>query len=237
MSLNDADKPTAAVDSADDPESKRMAELVNRIVRGDQQALSEMFATYRPSLWRMVNFRLHPQLQGRIDVDDVLQEAWLKAVSQMENFITDASRSCFVWFRMIVSQTLVDLHRRHLGAAKRSAAKEFSIDRGWSAESTSYSIAFHLAGSATSPSNAAIKMEMSKQLDAALQGMSEIDREVLALRHFEELSNSETAQILEMSEQAASARYMRALARLKQVLQTISYFSEELPRPKNEDDG
>lgn len=224
------------VDPAGDAESEEMQDLVNRILRGDQQALAEMFAKYRPSLWRMVNFRLHPQLQGRVDVDDVLQESWIKAVSQMDRFITDASRSSFVWFRMIVSQTLVDLHRRHVGAAKRSAAKEFSIDRGWSAQSTSYSLAFHLLGSVTSPSNAAMKMEMSKQLDAALQGMSDIDREVLALRHFEELSNSETAQVLEMSEQAASARYMRALARLKQVLQTIAYFRDEPSLAEKGDD-
>lgn len=210
--------------AARDPEEQ---ELVNRIIRGDQQALAEMFLRFRPSLWRMVNFRLHPQLQGRVDVDDVLQEAWIKAMGQIDHFLTDASRSCFVWFRMIVSQTLVDLHRRHLGAAKRSAAKEFSIHSGWSPESTSYSIAFHLLGSMTSPSYAALRAELSKQLDTALQGMSEIDREVLALRHFEELTNSETAQVLEMSEQATSARYVRALSRLKQVLQALSYFDDE----------
>lgn len=224
-------------DAIDEAEEREHQDLVNRILRGDQQALSDLFSKFRPALWRMVNFRLHPQLQGRVDVDDVLQESWMKAVSQMENFITDAARSSFVWFRMIVSQTLVDLHRRHVGAAKRSAAREFSIDRGWSAESTSYSLAFHLLGSVTSPSNAAMKMELSKQLDAALQGMSEIDREVLALRHFEELTNAETAQVLEMSEQAASARYMRALARLKQVLQTIAYFQDDPALTGNPDDA
>lgn len=201
-------------------------DLINRTIRGDQQALAELFSQYRPSLWRMVNFRLHPQLQGRVDVDDVLQEAWLKASGQIGRFITDASQSSFVWFRMIVSQTLVDLHRRHLGASKRSAAKEFSIDSGWSPASTSYSIAYHLLGSITSPSNAAVRMEMSAQLDAAMQSMNDIDREVLALRHFEELTNAETALVLNMSEQAASARYVRALARLKSVLQTIDDFRD-----------
>ena len=202
-------------------------ELVNRIIRGDVEALAEMFSRFRPALWRLVNFRLHPQLQGRIDVEDVLQEAWLKAEDQISRFLTDATRSCFVWFRMIVSQTLVDLHRRHLGAAKRSAAREFSIHSGWSPQSTSHSIAFQLLGRLSSPSKAALRSELSQQLDAALQGMNEIDREVLALRHFEELSNAETAQVLEMSEQAASARYIRALARLKTVLQALSYFQDD----------
>lgn len=202
-------------------------ERINRIIRGDQQALAELFSQYRPSLWRMVNFRLHPQLQGRIDVDDVLQESWIKAVGQMDRFLTEAAFSPFVWFRMIVSQTLVDLHRRHLGAAKRSAAREFSLQSGWNPASTSYSIAFHLLGSLTSPSRAALKEELSKQLETALQSMSDIDREVLALRHFEELSNAETAQVLQMSQQAASARYVRALTRLKEVLKALRYFEDE----------
>jgi len=204
-------------------------DLINRTMRGDQQALAELFSQYRPSLWRMVNFRLHPQLQGRIDVDDVLQEAWIKASSQIGRFVTDAAKSAFVWFRMIVSQTLVDLHRRHLGAAKRSTAREFSIHSGWSPASTSYSIAYHLLGSLTSPSMAAVREEMSKQLDTAMQSMNDIDREVLALRHFEELTNAETAQVLDMSEQAASARYIRAIGRLKIVLQTFKDFRDASP--------
>src|SRR5262249_15560887 len=97
-------------------------ELVNRIVRGDQDALAEMFSLYRRRLWRMVNFRLDPRLQGRIDADDVLQDAWMRAVERIGYFLSDASHSSFIWFRMIVNQTLVELHRRHLGAEKRNAA-------------------------------------------------------------------------------------------------------------------
>lgn len=208
--------------------SDNTQELVARTINGDQEALAELFLRYRPALWRMVNFRLHPKLQGRVDVDDVLQEAWMKASSQIERFVTDATKSPFVWFRMIVSQTLVDLHRRHLGAEKRSAAREFSIHSGWSSESTSFSLAYHLLGHLTSPSQAILRAEFSKQLDAALDTMSDIDREVLALRHFEELSNSETAQILGMSEQAASARYIRAIGRLKHVLQAFPDFADKL---------
>ena len=97
-------------------------DLVNRIVHGDREALAELFSIYRPRLWRMVNFRLHPRLHGRVDADDVLQDAWLMAVERISYFQRDASHSSFIWFRMIVQQTLIALHRRHLGAEKRNAA-------------------------------------------------------------------------------------------------------------------
>lgn len=212
--------PVAEDFDAADPTSES-ANLVNRILRGDREALAELFSIYRPRLWRMVNFRLHPQLLGRIDADDVLQDAWLKAVDRISYFLRDASHSSFIWFRMIVNQTLIELHRRHLGAEKRSAAREHSIHGGWGGDATSSSLAFHLLGQFASPSSVAVRAELAKQVDAALQSMNEIDREVLALRHFEELTNSETAKVLKMSEQAASIRYVRALARLKQVLELI----------------
>lgn len=203
-------------------ESTRVTELVNQVIQGDRDSLAELFSLYRPRLWRLVAFRLHPQLQGRIDADDVLQDAWLRAVDRIASFLKDAAAiSPFLWFRTIVSQTLVDLHRFHMGAQKRSAAREFSINRGWSSESTSSSMSFHLQQPAKSPSSTLGRAEQARQLEAALQGMNENDREVLALRHFEELSNSETARVLNMTEQAASARYIRALARLKQVLEVL----------------
>lgn len=202
-------------------ETVRANELINRVVQGDHAALADLFSLYRPRLWRLVAFRLHPQLQGRIDADDVLQDAWLRAIDRIDSFLRDAATSPFLWFRTIVSQTLVDLHRFHMGAQKRSAAREFSINRGWSNESTSSSMSFHLQQPAKSPSSTLGRAEQARQLETALQGMNENDREVLALRHFEELSNSETARVLNMTEQAASARYIRALARLKQVLEVF----------------
>jgi RNA polymerase sigma-70 factor (ECF subfamily) len=196
-------------------------ELINRIVRGDVDALAELFSQYRPRLWRMINFRLHPRLRGRVDPDDVLQEAWLKAVTRISYFLRGAAHSSFIWFRMITQQSLIELHRRHLGAEKRNASRELSLEGHWSSESTSSSLAFHLLGAMSSPSSALHRAELANQLDVALQGMDEIDREVLALRHFEELSNRETAKVLEMSEQAASARYNRALRRLRQIVELL----------------
>lgn len=206
--------------------SEQDQELINRVVDGDEDALAQLFSQHHDRLWRMVNFRMDPRLHGRVDADDVLQEAWLSVVQRIDHFLADASRSIFVWFRLITSQTLIDIHRRHLGTQKRNAAMEFSINRGWSSESTSFSLSFHLLGHLTSPTQAALREELSQQLKTALSSMQDIDREVLALRHFEQLSNRETAQILGISDQAASDRYMRALGRLKGVLKALPGFVE-----------
>ncbi|MBX3437047.1 MAG: sigma-70 family RNA polymerase sigma factor, partial [Planctomycetaceae bacterium] len=179
---------------------------------------------YRDRLSRIVGFRLDRRLQGRVDTDDVLQEAYLNAVQRMDRFLYDHPRSFFIWMRMIVTQTLVDIHRRHIGTQKRDASRDISIQGRWSPASTSYSLSFHLLGHLTSPSQAALRAELSEQIDLALTGMSEIDREVLALRHFEEFSNLETSELLGLSEQAASLRYIRAISRLRTVLEAIPGF-------------
>ena len=207
-----------------DPVSDEDRERINRILRGDVGALAELFAMYRPRLWRMVNLRLHPRLRGRVDPDDVLQDAWLRAVDRLPHFLRDASRSSFIWFRMIVVQTLTDLHRHHLGADKRSATRERSLQSHWDAGSTSHSMAIHLVGHISTPSHIAARAELADQLDKAIQGMDDIDQEVLALRHFEELTNGDTARVLGLSEQAASIRYIRALKRLRGILNVFPAF-------------
>ncbi len=225
MNKHNCPAPESVVTEAPAGEGEAAPELINRIIHGDRQALAELFSQYRPRLWRMVNFRLDPQLQGRVDADDVLQDAWLNAVDRIGYFLRDASQSSFIWFRLIVQQTLIELHRRHLGAEKRNAARDLSIHHSGSG-STSTCMAFHLLGRFSSPSSAVRRAELTSQLDAALQTLNAIDREVLALRHFEELTNSETARVLQMSEQAASMRYVRALGRLKQVLEQVPGFKE-----------
>ena len=202
-------------------------QLIERVATGDQNALAELFSQHRDRLWRMIAFRMDPRLHGRIDADDVLQEAWLSAVQRIDHFLIDASRSIFVWFRLIASQTLVDIHRRHLGTQKRNAGQEFSIDRGWSSSSTSTSLSFHLMDHLTTPSEAALKEEMTLKLNEALADMKDMDREVLALRHFEQLTNREAAQVLGISEQAASDRYIRALSRLKSTMTSFPGYLAE----------
>jgi RNA polymerase sigma-70 factor, ECF subfamily len=196
-------------------------ELVNRIVAGDRTALAELFDLHRNRLWRIVNFRLDTRLRGRIDADDILQESFLNAVRRMDRFFREASQSCFVWLRLIVTQTVADVHRAHLGTLKRNAGRDRSMHRPVDAGSTAASLSSCLMGKLTSPSGAAIRAEFGEIVDAAVQSMPDLDREVLAMRHFEELTNRETACVLGITEQAASMRYVRALGRLKDALRSI----------------
>jgi RNA polymerase sigma-70 factor, ECF subfamily len=195
--------------------------LVDRVLHGDRNALAEVFAKHRDRLWRIVSFRIDPRLRGRVDADDVLQEAYLNAERRIQHVIQDAPDGLFVWFRMIVSQTMAEIHRRHLGVQRRDPMREQSLNAGFSADATSFSISSHLFGHLTSPSQAALRKELSEQLEFALSSMEDLDREVLAMRHFEELSNRETAHALGLTEQAASARYVRALTRLQHILKAI----------------
>jgi len=199
-------------------------ELLDRLTSGDEAALAELFSQHRDRLWRMVNFRIDRRLSGRVDADDILQEAYLDAAQRVHHYLEDPSKSFFVWLRLVVSQTMVDVHRRHLGAQMRDISREVSMNRPTYTQATSVCLAAQLLGSMTSPSQAVQKAEMIRQLEESLEAMDQIDQEVLALRHFEELTNSEVAEVLSIQQKAASIRYVRAIARLKDVLKSVPGF-------------
>ncbi len=195
--------------------------FVNRLREDPEGVLAESYNKYRDRLWRIVNFRLDKRLYGRVDSDDILQEAYLDASSRLEHYLNDPATSFFIWLRTIVGQTMIDVHRRHFSAQKRDVRREVNPKRRIFSASTSFQIANHLLGGLTSPSQAALKKELSTQLHEALESMNEIDREILVLRHFEELSNQEAAEVLELEPKTASMRYFRALTRLRSILERI----------------
>ncbi len=174
---------------------------------------------HRQRLWRLVHFRMHESLRGRVDAEDVLQEAFIDACARSEHFPEDGTE--YIWLRLIVLQTLADTHRRHLGAQKRSVAREANGPAQGNAASTSLSIVGQLLGHLTSPSQAAMREELGQALREAIEQMGPLDAEVLALRHFEEMSNQEVASVLDITEKTASIRYIRALQRLKGLLAKI----------------
>ncbi len=205
--------------------SVQTEELERRLKGGDVQALAELFTRERDRLWRVIHFRLAEPLRGRLEPDDVLQEAFLVASQRLKHYVESPASSPFIWLRMIVNQTLVDLHRQHLGAQRRDAAREVSIDRTPYVEATSVSVAIQLIGAFTSPSGAAARADTLALVQASIEQMDPIDREVLALRHFEELTNSEVAEALGIEQKAASIRYVRALRRLREVLSQVPELS------------
>lgn len=193
--------------------------LVDRLTKqGDEQALAELFSQHRSQLQRIVEFRMDPRLAKRVDSSDVLQQAYLDAQTRIAHFASRGSMPFFVWIRHITLQTLVDFHRRHLGSRMRDARREQTVPSGGSSNTTSFSLARQLVGSLTSPSQAAVRRETVDRLRDAIDSMDEMDRQVLVLRHFEELTNKQVAQILAIEQAAASNRYVRALKRLQDIL-------------------
>jgi RNA polymerase sigma-70 factor (ECF subfamily) len=189
--------------------------LIRSIGNGDERALTELFARYRGRLRQMVKLRMDRRLQGRLDPSDVLQEAYLDVSKRAVEYVTNPTMPVFLWLRWLTGQKLMALHRKHLGAQMRNAGQEVSLHGGALPPASSISIAAMLLGRITSPTRAARRAEMQVRLQDVLNSMDPIDREILTLRHFEELGNSETAQVLGISKSAASSRYVRALMRLK----------------------
>jgi RNA polymerase sigma-70 factor (ECF subfamily) len=201
--------------------------LLCRASEGDQVALGELLARYRNRLCLLIQLRLDRRLQGRIDPSDVIQEACVDAVKRFPDYVRDPALPFFLWLRFLTVQRLLVLHRRHLGAKARDAGKEVSLYRGALPGASSAVLAAQLVGHRTTPSQAAMRAELQVRLQEVLNGMDPIDREVLALRHFEQLSNGETAKVLGLRESAASQRYARALLRLKDVLSRSPYDGQE----------
>jgi RNA polymerase sigma-70 factor (ECF subfamily) len=201
--------------------------LERRLEVDDGRALADLFWSHRERLKRLVEFRLDRRLRGRVDPSDVLQEVYIDASQRIRRFGVKPGMAVFVWLRYLTMQRLIDTHRLHLNAKKRDVRQEFSIHCGGLVDATSASLAEHLVGHLTSPSRLAARAELLERVEHALQGLNAIDREVLALRHFEELTNNEVAEVLGITKAAASNRYMRALARLRELLATLPGFFDD----------
>jgi RNA polymerase sigma-70 factor, ECF subfamily len=193
-------------------------QLLRRAAAGDEPSWGALLTRHEERLRRMVAFRMDQRLQGRIDPQDVLQEAYLEASRLRPDYLGRRELPFLLWWRGIVGSKLRELHRHHLGTQMRDAGRDVSIYRGAMPEATSAALAARLLGHATRPSEAAARAEAKALLLAALNAMDPIDREVLALRHFEQLSPTESAAVLDITEKAAGMRYLRALKRLKAIL-------------------
>jgi RNA polymerase sigma-70 factor (ECF subfamily) len=207
------------------PESDDSGELLKRAGAGDQRALGELFDRHRARLRRMVQIRLAQRLKSRIDPSDVLQEAYLELSRSLADYLRNPVLPFFLWLRFLTGKKLQALHRYHLGVQMRDAHREISLEGGAWPQASSESLAAHLLGKLTSPSQAAMRAELRQRVQEALNGMSLLDREVLALRHFEQLTNAEAAQVLGITEAGASNRFVRALQRLRSILVDVPGFS------------
>ena len=202
-------------------EQREIAEALESAQQGDHDALAVLFDRHRDRLERIVALRLDRRLQGRVDPADVVQETYVAVQRKFPGYAEAAKLPFFLWLRLETLQKLVDVHRFHLRARMRDAGNEVSLHRGGLPAVTSASLAEQLMGRLSTASRTAMKAELKIKMQDVLNSMDENDREMLVLRHFEELSNSEAAEVLGISTTAACNRYVRALKRLKAVFESM----------------
>jgi len=207
--------------NADDaPEA---AALLARAGGGDIEAWGALLARHQERLQSVIGFRLDPRLGRRIDPSDVMQEAFVSATARRAEFFAQSTQPLFLWLRWMVGNTLLELHRHHLGVQMRDARRETLSARPGSNDdgddnNTRAALIAQLTAGITGPATAAARADIKARLNEAMDRMDAIDREVIALRHFEQLTTSEAAQVLGIGEDAAAKRYMRALVRLREML-------------------
>jgi RNA polymerase sigma-70 factor (ECF subfamily) len=181
-------------------------------------ALGRLLDRHRERLLRILRFRLDARIQGRVDPEDVLQDTLIEAVDRLPEYLEQPAVPFFVWLRFLAVQKLAQLHRHHLETQRRAAGRERGQPQSGLAGASSADLAARLLGNLTSPSEALARAEQKLQVEAALTQMDPMDREILTLRHFEQLANLEAAGVLGLSPTAASNRYVRAVRRLQGLL-------------------
>ncbi len=196
--------------------------LLAELRDGRMDRYADLFDLYSEQLLKIIRFRLDRRLATRVDPEDVLQEVFLAGQKRLDNLVNSPTDSFLVWIRFILGQTIVDLYRHHLGAERRNPRREIRNEHHIYHADESFSMASRLVASTASPSAAFSQKEMISRVEECLAKLSDNDREIIALRHYEELGNREIAEVLGIQEKAASIRYVRALARLKSVLAAVT---------------
>ncbi len=205
----------AHASSVPDP---RLQDQLQRAAAGDNAAWAALLTEHHDRLRRMVALRLDPRLTGRVDPSDVIQDAYLEALTQLPAYLVEPKLPFFLWLRYLTAHRLGRVHRQHLGTAARDPRREISLYPEPMPEASSVALAVQLLGREDRPSEVAIRAERQRRIREALECLDPLDREVLALRHFEQLSRAEVAQLLGISEAAAGKRHLRALERLREHL-------------------
>ena len=196
-------------------------EVLRQLKTGREEALARFFSDVRERLARIVAFRLDYRLSGRVSESDVIQDTFVRAAQRIDSYLEKPDMPFFVWLRLEANQRLHEIHRQHFGAEKRDVRREITLAQKPPGNQTSLALAAQLVAQMTSASQIIERAEQINRLEKTLNEMNELDREVIALRHFEELSNLETAEILKIEPAAASKRYIRALKRLKEIMESL----------------
>jgi RNA polymerase sigma-70 factor (ECF subfamily) len=200
------------------PDQPQTQEMLDGAKRGEAGAVERLLTTHRDPLRRMIDMRLDPALAARVDASDIVQDVLLEAHRRLSDYLRDPAMPFHLWLRHIAKDHVIDAHRRHRLAQRRSLDREQPIVPAALADHSSYELAGQILDQEPTPASAAIRHELQKRLDAAVARLDEDDRDIILMRHGEQLSNQDVAAALGLSEAAASMRYLRAVRRLRAAL-------------------
>ena len=199
------------------PDSEQTAELLQNARQGESAAVNELMERHRNAVRQMIQMRLDRAVAARVDASDVVQDVLLEASQRLNDFIEGGSMPFHLWLRQLAKDRLIDMHRRHRGAQRRSVDREQRVGAG-SSERSSLNLGGVLADGQLTPAAASIRREIEQRFLTALQELGDDDRDIILMRHQEHLTNSEVAEALGLSQPAAGMRYLRALRKLREVL-------------------
>jgi RNA polymerase sigma-70 factor (ECF subfamily) len=204
------------------PDSDQTQELLQNAGQGDADAVNQLLDRHRDSLRRMVQFRLDRALAGRIDASDIVQDVLLEAHQRLADYISDAKLPFHLWLRQLAKDRIIDMHRRHRVAQRRSVDREQSLAAPDYAEHSSMDLAAMLKDQELTPAAANIRKELERRFLTAIDALDEDDREIIQMRHYEHLGNVEVAQALDISQPAAGMRYLGTVPKQNPYFQDLS---------------
>lgn len=200
--------------TASDPDTD---ELVRRVAGGETVAISRLLDRHRRRLRRMVVVRMDPRLAVRVDPSDVVQETLIEALRRLPAYVTDRPIPFYPWLRQIAWNRLVDLHRRHILAETRAVDREVSFDLPLSDVSVQQ-LAHRFLSREPAPAARIVREELQRRVREAIAQLAPEFREVLILRHLEQLGVAEIAGVLGVAEGTVKSRHFRALAQMRALL-------------------
>ena len=200
------------------PENTVTKELLADVGQGKSEAVNRLLERHRASLRKMVQLRLDRQIARRVDASDIVQDVLLEASERLQEYISDPCMPFHSWLRHLAKDRIIDMHRRHRGAQRRSTDRERFLASPQFGDQSSFDLASQLAASELTPAAASIRKELAQRFVVALDQLDDEDRDILLMRHFEQLGNSEAADALGLSAAAAGMRHLRALRKLRIVL-------------------
>lgn len=200
------------------PEINETQELMRDAGRGDPAAINALLDRHREALRHMVRARLDQRLSRRVDASDVVQDVLFEASGRLQQYLADPKMPFSLWLRELARDRIIDLHRRHRVALRRSLDKEQPLSPANFGDRSSLELAGQLRDPELTPAAHALRRELHERFLDALDRMDEEDREILVMRHVEQLTNSEAASILGLTAPAAGMRHLRALRRMREIL-------------------